>query len=226
MKFSHRQGFIDRESYVVQYLVLAVFIAGVVSTVGSDDLLAAFAAGKNLSPKIKRSLFDDTHAGCAISWNGDFNVHTEGEVFASVIDMVLNCGCFIYIGAWIPFDKFTISELDINPSKLVTLTVGIMLLRRIPVVLVLYKWIPEISTWKEALFSGHFGNKYIYNGSFLLTQFLAIGPMGVGAIFISTFALQKLPLPADPPIAQGDYFALSLQPIVSFVILASIIIRE
>jgi len=45
MKFSHRRGFIDRESYVAQYLALAVFITGIVSTIGSDDLLAAFAAG-------------------------------------------------------------------------------------------------------------------------------------------------------------------------------------
>ena len=47
MKFSHRKGFIDRESYVAQYLALAIFTIGVVSTIGSDDLLAAFAAGKN-----------------------------------------------------------------------------------------------------------------------------------------------------------------------------------
>jgi hypothetical protein len=45
MKFSQRRGFIDRESYVAQYLALAVFITGIVRTVGSDDLLAAFAAG-------------------------------------------------------------------------------------------------------------------------------------------------------------------------------------
>lgn len=45
IKFSHRRGFIDRESYVAQYLALAVFITGIVSTIGSDDLLAAFAAG-------------------------------------------------------------------------------------------------------------------------------------------------------------------------------------
>ncbi len=48
MKFSHRHGFIDRESYVAQYLALAIFITGVVNTVGSDDLLAAFAAGEHL----------------------------------------------------------------------------------------------------------------------------------------------------------------------------------
>jgi hypothetical protein len=46
MKFSHRRGFIDRESYVAQYLALAVFTTGIVRTIGSDDLLAAFAAGK------------------------------------------------------------------------------------------------------------------------------------------------------------------------------------
>ncbi|KAG6909739.1 hypothetical protein DXG01_015727 [Tephrocybe rancida] len=46
MKFSHRRGYIDRESYVAQYLALAIFITGIVSTLGSDDLLAAFAAGK------------------------------------------------------------------------------------------------------------------------------------------------------------------------------------
>ena len=47
MKLAHRQGFIDRESYVAQYLALAIFTTGVVSTIGSDDLLAAFAAGNS-----------------------------------------------------------------------------------------------------------------------------------------------------------------------------------
>ena len=45
MKFAYRKGLIDRESYVAQYLALALFTIGVVSTLGSDDLLAAFAAG-------------------------------------------------------------------------------------------------------------------------------------------------------------------------------------
>ena len=45
MKYSHRMGFIDRESYVAQYLALSLFTIGIASTIGSDDLLAAFAAG-------------------------------------------------------------------------------------------------------------------------------------------------------------------------------------
>lgn len=45
IKFSHNRGFTNRESYVAQYISLAIFVTGVVSTLGSDDLLAAFAAG-------------------------------------------------------------------------------------------------------------------------------------------------------------------------------------
>jgi sodium/hydrogen antiporter len=45
MKLSHRRGYVDRQSYVAQYLAFAIFITGLASTLGSDDLLAAFAAG-------------------------------------------------------------------------------------------------------------------------------------------------------------------------------------
>ena len=45
MKFFYKKGFINNESYVAQFLVLAILTAGIVSTLGSDDLLAAFAAG-------------------------------------------------------------------------------------------------------------------------------------------------------------------------------------
>ena len=45
MKLSHRKGFIDRESYIAQYLALTLFTIGVTRTLGSDDLLAAFGAG-------------------------------------------------------------------------------------------------------------------------------------------------------------------------------------
>ncbi|GJE95423.1 Na-H-Exchanger domain-containing protein [Phanerochaete sordida] len=189
MKFSHRKGFIDRESYVSQYLALAVFTIGVASTIGSDDLLAAFAAGS------------------AISWDGYFNVQIENEVFSSVIDLVLNCGCFVYIGAWLPFPAFNSPELGITPWRLVVLFLAILALRRIPALLLLYRWVPEIGDWREALFSGHFG------------------PMGVGAVFVSTLAISKLPKPHDPPQNQQEVLAATLQPIVSFIVLGSILIH-
>jgi NhaP-type Na+/H+ or K+/H+ antiporter len=157
IKFSHKRGFIDRESYIAQYIALAIFITGVVSTLGSDDLLAAFAAGLYMLDFLYSVTRSIPSLGTAISWDGNFNDHTEDEVFASVIDLLLNCACFVYIGAWLPFNTFSIPDLDIIPWRLAVLTVGILFLRRIPAILALYSWIPEITSWREALFSGHFG---------------------------------------------------------------------
>ena len=195
MRISYKKGIIDRESYVAQYLALAIFTVGLVSTIGSDDLLAAFAAGS------------------AISWDGHFNVHTEDELFSSVIDLVLNCACFIYIGAWLPFSQFNSPDLGIVPWKLVVLFIGILLLRRIPSMIIIYKWIPDVKTLKEALFCGHFG------------------PMGVGAIFISTLAVTELQRSLNEETdgskrAQNELRRNSRQPSVGFVVVGSILIRE
>ena len=45
MKFSQKRGFLDRESYIAQYIALALFTVGATNSLGNDDLLAAFAAG-------------------------------------------------------------------------------------------------------------------------------------------------------------------------------------
>ncbi|KAG6378181.1 Sodium/hydrogen exchanger family-domain-containing protein [Boletus reticuloceps] len=194
MKISHRKGFIDRESYIAQYLALSIFTIGVASSIGVDDLLASFAAG------------------CAISWDGHFNVQTADDSFSSVIDYVLNCGCFIYIGAWLPFKSYDSPELGIAPWRLVVLMLAILIFRRIPPLLLLYRWIPEIASWKEALFSGHFG---------MPTQ----SSMGVSAVFVSALALTRLPVPENPPASQAQLLAATIQPIVSFVVLGSIIVH-
>ncbi|KAI0779989.1 Cation/H+ exchanger, partial [Fomes fomentarius] len=189
MKISHGKGFIDRESYIAQYLALTLFTIGVTRTLGSDDLLAAFAAGS------------------ALNWDGYFNSQIEGQAFSSVIDLILNCGAFVYIGAWLPLNMFNAPELGITPWRLVILLIAVLMLRRIPALLVLYKWVPEITSWKEALFAGHFG------------------PMGVGAIFVSTFAVTELPKPHSPPENQAELLAATIQTIVAFIVLGSIVVH-
>ncbi|THH30429.1 hypothetical protein EUX98_g3753 [Antrodiella citrinella] len=175
MKISYGRGYIDRESYVAQYLALALLTIGIASS--------------------------------AISWDGHFNIQIENEVFSSVLDLLLNCGCFIYIGAWLPFASFNSPELGITPWKLVVLFTVVLFLRRIPSVLLLYRWVPEIADWKEALMCGHFG------------------PMGVGAIFVSTLAVTRLPTPHSPPENQAELLSAMIQIIVSFVVLGSILIH-
>ena len=163
-----------------------------------------------------------------MSWNGHFKSNVEGEVFSSVIDLVLNCACFIYVGAWLPFAHYNMPELGVEPWRLIVLLVGILLLRRIPCLLAVYKWIPDVRTWREALFCGHFGKPScgLFRLRCILTICDTLGPMGVGAIFISTLALSELPSPSYPPQNQINRLALVLQPIVSFIVLGSILIRE
>jgi hypothetical protein len=50
--------------------------------------------------------------------------------------------------------------------------------------------------------------------------------MGVGAIFISTLAKNRLPEPTSPPETPQDILATALHPVVGFVVLVSIIVRK
>jgi sodium/hydrogen antiporter len=178
MKVSHRKGFIDRESYVAQYLALVFLTMGIASAIGTDDLLAAFAAGPCHVPSPHHSM--DIHysfTGSAISWDGHFNVQTEDDLFSTVIELLFNCASFVYIGAWLPFNSFYMPELGILPYRLILLFLSVLFLRRIPPLLLLYRWVPEIRNWKEALFSGHFGEcfasssfQYSRNHSFCLSR--------------------------------------------------------
>ena len=153
---------------MAQYIALALFTTGAVNSLGNDDLLAAFAAGM-LVPHYDVFLCSFLCVGSAVSWDGYFNQQTKDDKFSPILDLVLNCFCFIYIGAWLPFDQFDISELGISPWKLILLLLVILALRRIPSLLILYKLLPEVSNWREALFCGHFGPvSHLQNGSCLV----------------------------------------------------------
>jgi NhaP-type Na+/H+ or K+/H+ antiporter len=188
LKFSEAHKLIDRQSFVAQYISLAVFTIGFTTLLGSDDLLSAFACGT------------------AFAWDGFFNKATEDAEFSNVIDLLFNCAAFIYIGAIIPFDSFNNHELHIDWWRLVVFAILVLLLRRIPVILALYKFIPDIKTFREAIFSGWFG------------------PMGVGAIFIATLAKTRMPEgAAERDTQQVDLLRECILPIVSFLVLSSIV---
>lgn len=139
LKFCEDHDFIDRKSYVAQYIALALLSNGITALLGSDDLLAAFASGT------------------AFAWDSHFNQQTADSVFSSVVDLLFNVAVFVYIGAWMPFDSFNSEVTGATVWRLVVLAILIILLRRLPIMIMLYKWIPDVHTFKEALFSGHFG---------------------------------------------------------------------
>ena len=208
MKFCQRHDLIDRQSYVAQYLSLAFLTIGLTTLIGSDDLLAAFACGT------------------AFAWDGCFNRQTEESVFSSVIDILFNIAAFIFVGAWMPFNKFHKDMgggdgsigMGVEVWRLVVLAILVLLLKRLPIMIATYRWIPDVKTWREAVFSGHFG------------------PMGIGAIFISTLAnnflrdfVNRNPSSTsssfDDRRHQIEVVRVMVQPLVAFMVLCSITIH-
>ncbi|KAH7885524.1 Sodium/hydrogen exchanger family-domain-containing protein [Phlebopus sp. FC_14] len=189
MKFCERNDLIDRQSYVAQYVSLAFLTIGIMTMLGSDDLLAAF------------------FCGTVFAWDGFFNRQTEESVFSSVIDLLFNVAAFVYVGAWMPFDNFTNETLTLSVWRLVVIAILVLILKRLPIMIILYKFIPDVKTFREAVFSGHFG------------------PIGIGAVYISTLAVEYLPTPADPPANQTEFLASTIQPIVAFMVLCSVAIH-
>ncbi|ESK83719.1 na+ h+ exchanger 1 [Moniliophthora roreri MCA 2997] len=189
MKFCQKRDLIDRHSYVAQYISLALLTIGVTTLLGSDDLLAAFSCG------------------AAFAWDGFFNRQTEEAVFSSVIDLLFNIASFVFVGAWMPFGAFNDAELTLSVWRLVVIAILVLLFRRLPAMIALYRWIPDVKTFREALFSGHFG------------------PMGIGAVFISTLAAERLHRDGDHDSAQVELLAKAIQPITAFMVLCSILVH-
>lgn len=82
------------------------------------------------------------------------------------------------------------------------LAAAVLLFRRLPAIIGLYTYIPAISNWRQAAFIGWFG------------------PMGVGALFYYTIAIQCFEV--DGPNA---YAREVIEPIIYFIILSSVVIH-
>jgi Na(+)/H(+) antiporter len=196
IRWAEEKDLVDRESFLVFYFVLALFCAGSGSILGVDDLLVGFAAGVGFSN------------------DGWFTQKTEESHVSNVIDLLLNLAYFVYFGTIIPWDQFNSPELGLTPWRLVVIAILVIFFRRIPIMMALKPIIPDIHTWREALFAGHFG------------------PIGVGAIFVAILARADLETESTTPLAElpskdhPEYLLIALVwPIVCFLVIASIIVH-
>lgn len=211
LRFSEGRGYAGRPSLVVFYLLLAILCVGVGSTLGLDDFLVAFGAGIGFA-----------HDG----WISSKAEEMQGDVpFRHIVDLVLNSAVFIYFGSMIPWSSFVAGPTGvlhghIGLGSLSLFLVLVLLLRRMPVVLALQagRLIPDVKTYREALFCGHFG------------------PMGVGALFLAIEARAQLetgtsiPLPRPevpdgPPYDDTDVAKALVWPVICFVVLGSTVVH-
>ncbi|KAH6658113.1 alkali metal cation/H+ antiporter Nha1 C terminus-domain-containing protein [Truncatella angustata] len=196
IKYAEEHDLVDRESFLVFYFTLALFCAGSGSILGVDDLLVGFAAGVGFSN------------------DGWFSAKTEESHVSNVIDLLINLAYFVFLGTIIPWDQFNNAELGLSAWRLVVIAIFVILFRRIPIMLALKPFIPDIKTWREAAFAGHFG------------------PIGVGAIFVAILARAELetettiPLAELPPEDTPHYHLIALVwPIVTFLVISSILVH-
>lgn len=189
LRFCKRRLLMDNESMVPMYISLALLTAGVCILAGTEDIVAAFACGT------------------AFGWGGHLSEEIEASNFSEIVSHLVNIFAFIYVGATIPFKAWNDAILTLVPWKMVLLALAILLLRRMPIMLLLRRLMPELKTDREALFCAHFG------------------PVGVSGLFISFLAVRKLPEPQIPAKSSLDVLALTIQPIVYLVIFFSVFIH-
>ena len=197
IKWADRRGLIDRESFLVFYFVLALFCAGTGATLGTDDLLVGFAAGVGFSN------------------DGWFTEKTEESHVSNVIDLLLNLAYFVYLGSIIPWEQYNAPQIGLTPWRLVIIAIFVIFFRRIPIMLALKPVIPDIKTWREALFAGHFG------------------PIGVGAIFAAILARAELETDTTMPLGvlptnpdTENYLVVQIiWPLTTFLVITSILVH-
>jgi NhaP-type Na+/H+ or K+/H+ antiporter len=138
LHWAEERKFIDRESFLVFAITLALFIVGTCGMIGSDDVLACFIAGN------------------AFTWDDWFRLETLDDSLQPTIDMLLNLSIFIWFGSVCPWESFASNDV-IPIYRLVLLGILILLLRRLPVVFAMHKFIHQIEEKRQAIFVGFFG---------------------------------------------------------------------
>jgi NhaP-type Na+/H+ or K+/H+ antiporter len=186
---------IDRDSLLSFYFAVALLCTGVGSALGVDEVLLGFFAGYAFGR-------DD---GC--------HRQTEDAGLYITIDLLLNLSYFVFLGAIIPWNSYNVPQLSIVPWRLVVGTLMIFVFRRVPVVLVFARMIPDIKSFREALFYGHFG------------------PIGPGAVFSALLVKATFESGGSKKLGgiavDSPFYPLSstIWPIVTFVVMCSSIVH-
>ncbi|KAF8576407.1 hypothetical protein K439DRAFT_1640513 [Ramaria rubella] len=180
LKVSRRNGTIDRESMLVFSVALALFTIGVGEVLGTNSLLACF------------------FAGTALNWTDGVRAEDLHSHFSEGIELFFDSAVFLVLGTILPFDTW-IDPTFLPLPNLVLLAILILIFRRLPAVLALYKMTPLIKTRKEAIFTGYFG------------------PIGIGALYYALMATDKLP---DDFAKRNNIIAAT-----TFIIFSSILVH-
>ncbi|KAF8608689.1 hypothetical protein BDV93DRAFT_518754 [Ceratobasidium sp. AG-I] len=183
LRWCEERKLLDEDNFVAYGTGLCFFCLGFLGIIGSDDLLCCFIAGNSFS------------------WDDRQRLAAEDAGFQDIIDLLLNAAVFMYIGAIIPWNAYNDLATGITLWRIIVLAVCVLVFRRLPWVVVLYKFIPAVGSLKEAVFVGWFG------------------PIGVSAIFYVQIVLEHLPKESREQVK------LTVEPVVYFMVFASVLVH-
>ncbi|KAJ2898763.1 Sodium/hydrogen exchanger family-domain-containing protein [Zalerion maritima] len=186
--WAESRHYVDKESFLVFAISLALFILGTAGMVGTDDVLACFIAGN------------------VFTWDDWFRKETADDSLQPTIDMLLNVTIFLWFGAVCPWHRF-IANGVIPLYRLVPLGILILLLRRLPWVFAIHKFIPQIEQFKQALFVGFFG------------------PIGVSAIFYLYIAVEFVDAMTEDGREDVADLSETIRVVVWFLVVCSVVVH-
>lgn len=166
--FCKKKKLIDKESNLSFMLVITTLSIGLNVKFGMDDILGLFIIG------------------LAFTYENKYLEEIKEMHFMEVIDLLFTLNFFILFGLNL--------DLKLLNLKNILISISMILFRRLPLVLLFYKFIPQLFNFKEALIAGWFG------------------PIGCGAIFFS--------LEAEKHLKNNDSLIFNItQVIVSFSVI-------
>ncbi|KAG6825160.1 hypothetical protein H0H92_004530 [Tricholoma furcatifolium] len=186
IKFHQKRDIVQRYN-VPHYALLTILTIGVGVLL---DHLAAFVCG------------------VALAWDGIFYQQSAESTFSSLVEIFVDTVAFIYVGAWMPFDTFTNAKMALSVSRLIIVAILILSLRRLPVIVALYKSIPVVKTSRDAIVTSYFG------------------PIGIRAVYLAALVNSIITNTEDSSNPQVRVLMEVIQPIVAFTVLLSILIHS
>jgi sodium/hydrogen antiporter len=131
---AERAEIIERPSFLIHTLALTLTTLALARLLDTDPIFAVFACGVVFSTIVK---------------GGE---RAEEERIQDAVDRILTLSIFPLLGLALPWDAW--QQLG---APLVLAVVLVLLLRRLPVVLVVRRWISPLKSTRDALFYGWFG---------------------------------------------------------------------
>jgi sodium/hydrogen antiporter len=141
---------IEKQSFKTFTLALSITTLGITSMAGTKGLLGVFVAGVVFHMAVGPSEDD------------------EVEPIQGALDHFFTIPIFALIGITVPVGQW----INLGWTAIL-LVIAVLLLRRLPALILISRWVSTVRTWPDVLFLGWFG------------------PLGIGAVYYAAYVLAE-----------------------------------